>query len=50
MLFQKIIRLVFIKLRIQKVNHLKLDLKLNSLIKDMNYYVTLKGINIGAFF
>lgn len=33
-----------------KFYYLSLDIKLNSLIKDMNYYVTLKGINIGAFF
>jgi len=37
MLFQKIIILVFMKLRIQKVNHSKLDLKLNGLATDVNH-------------
>ena len=37
MLFQKIIRLVFIKLKIQKVNYSKLALKLNGLVMDGNH-------------
>ena len=37
MLFQKIIRLVFMKLVIKKINHSKLALKLNGLTMDESY-------------